>query len=276
MSTTTTPQRPSSTSTSPRTSSMARRLAGPGAVAGMVGGMFLALTMMIVMGFAGMGFASAINLGMPAFVATITPPLQMLPSFMAGMGISLPSSAMAQLAGVIHTGHISMAMAQKFGAMLSSVHVPSGKIEMMALIMTGHATNSTVTTLMSEMTPTSRAAAMAAMPLNAGHMAIGLLLHFIFSAFLGMLTFAVIGAIAWFGPAWVRTRLAFVTLGVLGGALVYVVMRFGLLPSTNPMMGFVPQIAFFFAHLLFGLIVGVGFAVASSNGALAGAVRAPR
>lgn len=234
----------------------------PGALVGMVGGMFLALTMMIVMGVAGMGFASAINLGMPAFIFTITPPIQMLPSLMAGMGLSLPSSAMAQLGAAIHSGHISMAMAQKFGVMLSSMHVPMVKVQMMGLIMTGHASNSTVTTLMSQMTPAARASVMATMPLNAGHMAVGLLLHFMFSAFLGMAMFAVIGTIARFGPAVLRTRIAFITLGVAGGAVIYAVMRFGLLPSTNQMMGFVPQTAFFLSHLLFGLIVGAGFAFA--------------
>jgi hypothetical protein len=34
-------------------------------------------------------------------------------------------------------------------------------------------------------------------------------------------------------------------------------MRWGLLPSTNPMMGLVPQLAFFLSQLGFGLVVGV-------------------
>ena len=224
--------------------------------------MFLALTMMIVMGASGMGFASAINLGMPAFVYTITPPLQMLPSLMAGMGISLPSTAMSQLSAAIHSGHISAAMAKQFGGMLLSMHVPMAKVQMMGLIMTGHATNATVTTLMSQMTPAARASVMATMPLNAGHMAVGLALHFAFSAFLGLAFFAVLGAIAWNGRSVLRSRAAVAFLGMIGGATVYFVMRFGLLPSTNPMMGFVPQIAFFLAHLLFGLVVGLGFSLA--------------
>jgi hypothetical protein len=43
---------------------------------------------------------------------------------------------------------------------------------------------------------------------------------------------------------------------VIGGAIVYAVMRWGLglLPSVNPQMAFVPQTAFFLAHLLFGLV----------------------
>jgi uncharacterized membrane protein YkvA (DUF1232 family) len=209
-----------------------------------------------------MGFASAINIGMPAFVFTITPPLQMLPSLMAGMGINLPSSVMAQLSTAIHSGHISSAMAQHFGAMLSSMHIPTMKVQMMGLIMTGHATNSTVSSLMAQMSPSARAAVMSAMPLNAGHILVGLIMHFVFSMFLGVAFFAIIAAFAWFAPRALRTRMVFMATGVIGGALVYLVMRFGLLPSTNPLMGFVPQIAFFVAHLLFGLVVGMGFALA--------------
>ena len=40
--------------------------------------------------------------------------------------------------------------------------------------------------------------------------------------------------------------------GVIGGAVVYAVIRWGLLPSVNPLMAFVPQTAFFLAHLLPG------------------------
>ena len=43
---------------------------------------------------------------------------------------------------------------------------------------------------------------------------------------------------------------------------MYVVLRWGLLPPVNPLMAFVPQIAFFLAHLLFGLVVGIVLAVA--------------
>ena len=262
-------QRTIGQSQSGRASAVAKKLAGPAIVAGMLGGMFLALIMMIVMGAAGMGFASAINLGMPAFVFTITPPLQMLPSLMAGMGINLPASAMAQLNMAVHSGHISTAMAHQLGNMLLSMHVPLAKVQMMGSIMTGHATNATVTTLLSQMSPSARAAVMSAMPLNAGHMAVGLILHFMFSAFLGLAFFAVLGAFAWFGPAAWRTRSAFMAFGMIGGAIVYAVMRFGLLPSTNPMMGFVPQIAFFIAHLVFGLVVGAGFAMAYERRAVA-------
>jgi hypothetical protein len=100
-------------------------------------------------------------------------------------------------------------------------------------------------------------------------MAVGLVLHVVFSAFLGVAMFAVITTLAWFGPTVSRTRSAFLTVGVVGGAVIYAIMRFGLLPSTNRMMRFVPQTAFFLSHLLFGLIVGAGFAVAFQRRGLA-------
>ena len=253
---------------------VARKLAVPGALWGLMGGMVLALTMMIVMGAAHMGFASAINIGMPAFVFTIAPPLPMLPSLMAGMGIHLPSSAMAQLTMAIHSGHISAAMSHQLGAMLTSMNVPMAKAQMIGSIMTGHATNTTVSSLMSQMSPSARATVMSTMPLNASHMAVGLILHFAFSMFLGLAVFAVIGAFAWLAPRALRTRMMFMVSGVIGGAVVYLVMRFGLLPSTNPLMGFVPQIAFFLAHLLFGLVVGMGFAFAYERRSLESALHA--
>jgi hypothetical protein len=62
-----------------------------------------------------------------------------------------------------------------------------------------------------------------------------------------------------------------IAAGVAGGAVVYVVMRWGLLPSVDPLMAFVPQTAFFLAHLLFGLVVGVVLAVTFRRRGLIGA-----
>lgn len=58
-----------------------------------------------------------------------------------------------------------------------------------------------------------------------------------------------------------RTAGGVIAAGVIGGAVVHVVMRWGLLPSVDPLMAFVPQRAFFLTHLLFGLVVGVVLAV---------------
>ena len=59
-----------------------------------------------------------------------------------------------------------------------------------------------------------------------------------------------------------------------GGAIVYVVMRWGLPPPANPMMGLVPQTAFFLAHLLFGLVIGIVLAMAFRRPGLRGALPA--
>jgi uncharacterized membrane protein len=67
-----------------------------------------------------------------------------------------------------------------------------------------------------------------------------------------------------------RTSAGLVAASVAGGAIVYVVNRWALLPPTNPMMALVPQIAFFLAHLLFGLVVGVVLAAAFQRGNVAG------
>ncbi len=64
--------------------------------------------------------------------------------------------------------------------------------------------------------------------------------------------------------------------GVIGGAIVYVIMRWGLLPPVNPLTAFVPQIAFFLAHLLFGLVVGIVLAVAFRRATVASALPASR
>jgi hypothetical protein len=100
--------------------------------------------------------------------------------------------------------------------------------------MGGHATNAQVAGLMSMLPPSARATVMSAMPVSAAMM---------------------------MRVPQMRTTGGVVAAGVIGGALVYVVMRWGLLPSVNPLMAFVPQTAFFLAHLLFGLVAGVVLAV---------------
>ncbi|HEY5986192.1 MAG TPA: hypothetical protein VIV12_07445 [Streptosporangiaceae bacterium] len=74
---------------------MARRLFGPAIVAGLLGGLAMIVVMILVMGAAGMGYATPLNLGMAAFVFTITPPMSMLPRLMGLMGIHLPGRCAA-------------------------------------------------------------------------------------------------------------------------------------------------------------------------------------
>jgi len=148
-------------------------------------------------------------------------------------------------------------------------------INQMGLLMSGHATSSTTASLMSMMSPSARAMVMNAMPVSAGHVVAGTILHFAFAAFLGLAFAAVIGAAAWVRVPGMRTAGGIVSAGVIGGAIVYVVMRWGLLPP-SPLMAFVPQIAFFLAHLLFGLVVGIVLAVAFRRPAVTGALPASR
>ena len=61
---------------------------------------------------------------------------------------------------------------------------------------------------------------------------------------------------------------------MIGGAVVYRVMRFVLLSSTNPLMGFVPPIAFLVAHLLVGPVVGTGLAIAYARQSIGGDLHA--
>jgi hypothetical protein len=255
---------------------MARRLFGPAVLAGLLGGLAMIVVMILVMGAAGMGYATPLNVGMAAFVFTITPPVSMLPRLMALMGVHLPASAAGTLMSAVHGGHISPMMMHKLGGMLMSMHVPMATINQMGLLMSGHASNSTTASLMSTMSPSARAMVMKAMPVSAGQVVAGTILHFAFAAFLGVAFAAVIGAAAWARVPGMRSPAGIISAGVIGGAIVYVIMRWGLLPSANPLMAFVPQIAFFLAHLLFGLVVGIVLAITFRRPAVARALPASR
>ncbi len=249
----TTKYQPPATASPPAAKAWARRAMG----AGLAGGVVLAMIMMIVMAADGQGFWSPLNLGIPAFVYTIAPPLAMLPSLMAAMGISLPAATMSQLSGAIASGHISSAMAKQLGTMLMTMHVPAAKVQLMGQLMMGHATNSTVSQLLAGMPSSARNAVMAAMPISSGRVVVGLVLHMMMSLLLGVSFAAVILGARRAGISVLRTRAGVIGASMLGGAIVYVLMRWVLLPPTNSMMAFVPQSWFFIAHLMFGLVVGM-------------------
>jgi hypothetical protein len=256
---------------------LARRLFGPARAAeDVVGGLAMIVVMILVMGAAGMGYPTPLNLGMAAFVFTITPPMSMLSSLMGLMGIHLPPSAAGPLMAAVRSGHISPMMMDKLGAMLMGMHVPAATVSQMGLLMSGKATNSTTASLMSMMSPSARAMVMNAMPVSVGHVVAGTILHFVFAGFLGVAFAALIGAAAWARVPAMRSPAGIISAGVIGGAIVYVILRWGLLPPVNPLMAFVPQIAFFLAHLLFGLVVGVVLAVAFRRPSVAGALPASR
>jgi hypothetical protein len=241
--------------------SMARRLAGAGVLAGLLGGLVMIVVMILVMGAAGMGYATPLNVGMASFVFTIAPPVSMLPMLMPLMGIHLPASVAPQVMAAAASGHIGPALMGQLQAMLMGMHLPAATVTQIGALMSGHATNAQVAGLMSMLPPSARATVMGAMPVSAGHVVAGAVLHFAYAGFLGVLFAMVIAAAMMMRVPLMRTAGGVVTAGVIGGAIVYVVMRWGLLPSVNPLMAFVPQTAFFLAHLLFGLVVGVVLAV---------------
>ncbi|MDE3205486.1 MAG: hypothetical protein KGQ66_14870 [Acidobacteriota bacterium] len=251
------------TASPPPTLDLVKRLAVPSVGAGLIGGALLIAVMTLVMGAAGMGYATPVSLGMPAFVYTVAPPASMLPSLMSAMGVSLPASMMGQIGPMLNGGHyLTPAMAKQMMPMLTAMHIPAQKIQMMAAVMTGHADNATVANLMAGLPASARNQVMAAMPVSGSHVVVGLILHFAFSAFLGVAFFAVIAAAARMGVPGLRHPVGMMAAGVIGGAIVYELNRWVFLPPANPMMRLVPQIAFFLSHLLFGLIVGSAAAVA--------------
>ena len=256
-------------------SPMARQLAEAGALAGLLGGLAMIVVMILVMGAAGMGYATPLNVGMASFVFTIAPPASMLPTLMPLMGIHLPASVAPQVMAAAASGHVSPALMSQLQAMLMGMHLPAATVTQIGALMSGHATNAQVAGLISMLSPSPRAMVMSAMPVSAAHVLVGAVLHFAYAGFLGVLFAMVIAAAMMMRVPLMRTAGGVIAAGVAGGAIVYIVMRWGLLPSVNPLMAFVPQTAFFFAHLLFGLVAGVVLAVTfRRRGMLGGSARA--
>jgi hypothetical protein len=251
--------------------SMARQLAGAGVLAGLAGGLVMIVVMILVMGAAGLGYATPLNVGMASFAFTIAPPVSMLPALMPLMGIHLPASVAPQVMAAAASGHISPALMSHLQAMLMGMHLPAATVTQVGALMGGHATNAQVAGLMSMLSPSARATVMSGMPVSAGHVLVGAVLHFAYSGFLGMLFAMVIAAAMMMRVPLMRTAGGVTAAGVIGGAVVYAVMRWGLLPSVNPLMAFVPQTAFFLAHLLFGLVAGAVLAMAFRRRGLIGA-----
>lgn len=249
---------------------MVRRVGMAGALAGLVAGALMIGLMIVVMGAQGSGYATPLNLGIPAFAKTITPPLSTLPTMMVAMGIHLP--VMAQLKPALMSGHIPPAMMHQLGATLMSMHMPAGKVAQIGALMSGHASNSTVTDLLSAMTPAARHEVMAAMPVTGGNVVIGLVTHFVLAIVLGvMFAMLIIGVgIGRLSLAPLRTPAGIILMSMIGGAIVYVVNRWLILPAIDPMMRLVPESWFFIAHLLYGLILGLGITIIASREGMLG------
>ena len=131
--------------------------------------------------------------------------------------------------------------------------------------------------LLSSLSPSARSAVMSAMPVSAGNVAIGAITHFVLAALLGMaFAMLIIGiGIGRLGLAPLRTTAGIVAASMIGGAVVYVVNRWAVLPAIDPMMRLVPEGWFFISHLLFGAVVGLGIAlIARREGVLTASSRA--
>lgn len=252
---------------------MAKRVMAGGALAGLLGGAAMIALMIVVMGAMGSGYATPLNLGIPAFAKTITPPTSILPTMMMARGIHLPASAMSQLGPALASGHLSAAMMHKLSTMLMGMHLPAAEVTMIGQVMSGHASNATMATLLSGMSAAGQHAIMHAMPVTAGNVTIGAVTHFALAMILGIaFAMLIIGiGIERLALTMLRTPVAIILASVAGAAVVYVVNRWLILPAIDPMMRLVPEAWFFIAHLLFGLIVGAGTAmVAAREGLLTG------
>lgn len=246
---------------------MATRVGVGGALAGLLGGAAMIGLMIVVMGSEGSGYATPLNLGIPAFAKTIAPPLTMLPTMMVAMGIHLPADVVAQLKPALESGQIPPATMHQLGEMLTAMHLPAAKVQQIAALMGGHPSNSTVTDLMSGLSPAARHQVMHAMPVTTSNLLIGTATHFALAILLGMMfAMLIIGVgIERFAISALRTTAGIIAASVAGGALVYVVNRWLILPAIDPMMRLVPQGWFFIAHLVFGLVVGLGIAALASR-----------
>jgi hypothetical protein len=74
------------------------------------------------------------------------------------------------------------------------------------------------------------------MPVAAGHLAVGIILHLAFSVLVGMVFITVLFALRRAGLGLLRTVPGYVGASVAGAALLYVVMIYLVLPWANPLM----------------------------------------
>jgi len=94
-------------------------------------------------------------------------------------------------------------------------------------------------------------------PLSASHVIVGGLLHLAMSAFAGAAFAVVLAVLIRAGVRTLASPAWYVAAATAGGALLYVIMLYGLAPALNTeIVNFTPRVPFFFSHLLFGATVG--------------------
>src|SRR5215472_9449317 len=96
------------------------------------------------------------------------------------------------------------------------------------------------------------------MPVQAGHLAVGMVLHLAFSVLVGMVFITALFGLRRAGLGLLRTAPGYVAASVAGAALLYAVMMYLVLPWANPLMcHMTPRGPFFIGHLIYGLIFGL-------------------
>lgn len=96
------------------------------------------------------------------------------------------------------------------------------------------------------------------MPLQASHLAVGMVLHLAFAMLAGIVFITVLSGLRRAGLGMLRTAPAYVAASVAGAALLYVIMMYLVLPWANPLMcHLTPRGPFFIGHLIYGLIFGL-------------------
>jgi hypothetical protein len=96
------------------------------------------------------------------------------------------------------------------------------------------------------------------MPVAAGHLVVGIVLHLAFSMVVGMVFITVLFGLRRAGLGVLRTVPGYAGVAVAGAALLYVVMIYLVLPWANPLMcHMTPRGPFFIGHLVYGLVFGL-------------------
>jgi hypothetical protein len=96
------------------------------------------------------------------------------------------------------------------------------------------------------------------MPVQVGHLVVGMILHLAFSAAVGIVFITIVFALRRAGLSILSTAPGYVVASIAGAALLYVVMFYLVLPWANPLMcHMTPRGPFFIGHLIYGLVFGL-------------------
>lgn len=212
------------------------RLLRLGAMGGLLGGTALFFLMSGYYASQGDGFASMVNSCFAAFVFSSAGTAmsgamsghESMTSGHGSMSSGSEGSAMSHTSGPAMSHQSGSAMSHSSGA-LSGSHATSG----------------------------AHNAMMGSSSLVSSHLAVGSALHVAMSALAGAAFVVALALLIRGGSRLLATPLGYVLGGMAGGALLYVIMIYGVAPVLNSTIeNFTPRVPFFFAHLVFGATVG--------------------